>query len=73
MNTEEIVSRTQLLELFMEDKIIDTRYGWIYDGWIVEIVALHEIEPKYLENLTNAKFYKIKQIKPNKKIYKLED
>ena len=54
-----IVSKDELIELFETEKIIDTRKGWYMDNSFVNIIALHEIEPKFLQNITNAKFYKI--------------
>ena len=54
-----IVSKDELLELFETEKIIDTGKGWYMDNSFVNIIALHEIEPKFLQNITNAKFYKI--------------
>lgn len=56
---EKIVTRQELIDLFMENDIIDSNAGWIYQGWIVEIVAMHDVEPKYLQNLTYAKKYRI--------------
>lgn len=69
MKQEQILTREELIKLFMNDKIVDTPNGWVYENWIIEIIALHAIETKYLENLTNSKMYKIKQIRPIK-IYK---
>ena len=43
----------------MSDKIIDTGKGWFMDDCFVDIIALHEVEPKFLQDLANAKFYKI--------------
>ena len=43
----------------MSDKIIDTGKGWFMDDNFVDIIALHEVEPKFLQDLANAKFYKI--------------
>ena len=54
-----IVSKDELIELFETEKIIDTEKGWYMDNSFVNIIALHEIEPKFLQNITNAKFYKI--------------
>ena len=51
--------------MFEEHKIEDTGRGWIMDGKVVEIIALHEVEPKFLQDITNAKFYKL-IIKGNK-------
>lgn len=56
---ELIISKEELVQMFEEDKIIDTGRGWFKDGKQVEIIALHEIEPKYLQDVANAKFYKI--------------
>ena len=54
-----IVSKDELLDLFETEKIIDTGKGWYMDNSFVNIIALHEIEPNFLQNITNAKFYKI--------------
>ena len=56
---ESIVSKEELVELFMSDKIIDTGKGWFMDDNFVDIIALHEVEPKFLQDLANTKFYKI--------------
>ena len=56
---ELIVSKEELVELFMSDKIIDTGKGWFMDDNFVDIIALHEVEPKFLQDLANTKFYKI--------------
>lgn len=29
------------------------------EGKIVDIIALHDIEPKFLQDVANAKFYKL--------------
>jgi len=57
---ETIISKDELEELFSNNIIIDSGKGWMIDGVEVEILALHEIEPKYLQDVTNAKYYKIK-------------
>ncbi len=58
---ELIVSKETLVELFANEKLIDTEHGWIYNNTEVEIIALHDVDPKYLQDITNAKFYKIKE------------
>lgn len=66
-----IVSKDEIIELFENAKIIDTGEAWLMDDNIVDIIALHDVEPKFLQDLTNAKFYKIKfksKIKLDKKI-----
>lgn len=60
---EIIISKEELIELFEKGILKDTKNGWTYNDQIVEIIALHEVDPKYLQNITNAKFYKIKMKK----------
>lgn len=57
---ETIISKEELVELFESERIIDTGRGWLMDGNEVEIIALHEVDPKFLQDVTNSKFYKIK-------------
>ncbi|QKF59454.1 hypothetical protein ACN2EN_06895 [Aliarcobacter lanthieri] len=61
---EIIVSKEELIEMFESEKIVDTGKGWYMDNSIVDIVALHEIEPKFLQDIANAKLYKIIKKKP---------
>ena len=56
---EIIVSKEELIELFEKEKIIDTGKGWYMEDSFIDIIALHEIEPKFLQDLANAKLYKI--------------
>jgi hypothetical protein len=56
---EMIIPKQELIQMFEEHKIEDTGRGWIMDGKAVEIIALHEVEPKFLQDITNAKFYKL--------------
>ena len=58
---ELIVSKETLVDLFANEDLIDTDKGWLYKGVEVEIIALHDVDPKYLQDITNAKFYKIKE------------
>jgi len=51
--------------LFENQIIEDTGRGWYKEGKVVEIIALHDIEPKFLQDVSNAKFYKL-IIKGNK-------
>ena len=62
---EQIVSKEELIQLFENQIIEDTGRGWLKDGKVVHIIALHHIEPKFLQDVTNAKFYKL-IIKGNK-------
>jgi hypothetical protein len=56
---EIIVSKEELVEMFEEEKIVDTGHGWLMEEQEVEIIALHDVDPKFLQDVTNAKFYKI--------------
>jgi hypothetical protein len=58
---ELVVSKETLVELFASEKLKDTQHGWLYNNIEVEIIALHDVDPKYLQDITNAKFYKIKE------------
>lgn len=57
---ELIIAKEELIEMFESERIVDTGRGWLMDDKEVEIIALHEIDPKFLQDVTNAKLYKIK-------------
>ena len=59
MHEEQIVSKEELVDLFYNGTIKDTGKGWYMDGDEVQIIALHDIDPKFLQDVTNAKFYKL--------------
>jgi hypothetical protein len=61
LQEEVIIPKENLVNLFKDKRIIETDYGWYLDGSEVEIIALHEIEPKFLRDVANAKLYKIKR------------
>jgi len=56
---EKILSKTDIIQLFKDEIIVDSGKAWIMDGIEIDIIALHDVEPKYLQDVTNAKFYKI--------------
>jgi len=62
---ELLVTKEELIQLFENQIIEDSGRGWIMEGKVVDIIALHDIEPKFLQDVTNAKFYKL-IIKGNK-------
>jgi hypothetical protein len=62
---ELIISKEELVQFFENQKIVDTGRNWLMEGKVVEIIALHDIEPKFLQDVSNAKFYKL-IIKGNK-------
>ena len=62
---ELIISKEDLVQFFETQKIVDTGRSWLMEGKVVEIIALHDIEPKFLQDVSNAKFYRL-IIKGNK-------
>lgn len=62
---ELIVSKEELVQMFEEQRIEDTGRGWLMEKKAVEIIALHDVDPKFLQDVANAKFYKL-IIKGNK-------
>lgn len=57
---ELIIAKEELIEMFESERIVDTGKGWLMDDVEVEIIALHEVDPKFLQDVTNSKLYKIK-------------
>lgn len=57
-----ILTKEELHELFIEKKILDTKNGWYYNDREIQIIAIHDIEKKYIQNMMNAEHYKIKFI-----------
>lgn len=61
---EFIVTKEELVEMFISHEIEDSHYGWLYrDNYYVNIIALHEKDPKYVFDVTNAQNYKITPIR----------
>jgi len=56
---EFIVAKEELIIMFEDEKIVDSGKGWMMGDNEVEIIALHDVDPKFLQDITNAKFYKI--------------
>ncbi|XPV70283.1 MAG: hypothetical protein ACNI25_06830 [Halarcobacter sp.] len=56
---EKIVSKEELIEMFENQEVLDTGKAWKMGDKEIEIVALHEVDPKFLQDITNAKFYKL--------------
>lgn len=57
---EIILTKDELISKFKQKEIIDSGNGWLLqDNTEVEIIALHEIDPKYIKDISNAKLYKI--------------
>jgi hypothetical protein len=56
---EIVISKEELIAMFEDEKVIDSGKGWLMDDKEIEIIALHDVDPKFLRDITNAKFYKI--------------
>jgi hypothetical protein len=64
MEEELIVSKDELVTMFANDVIKDSNTGWLYNNeFVINIIALHEKDPKYIYDVTNAEYYKIVPIK----------
>lgn len=56
---ELIVTREELVDMFEKQTIDDTGSAWLMNNKAIDIIALHEVDPKFLQDVTNSKFYKI--------------
>ena len=56
---ELIITKEELIHLFETEELKDSGKGWIMDDKEIDIIALHDVDPKFLQNITNAKFYKL--------------
>jgi len=56
---EQIVSKDEIVEMFSLGVLEDNEQGWLLYGQKVQIIALHEQDPKYVQDVTDANFYKI--------------
>ena len=64
MEEELIVSKDELVTMFANNVIKDSNLGWLYNNdLIVNIIALHDKDPKYIYDVTNAEYYKIIPVK----------
>jgi hypothetical protein len=60
---EQIVSKDDMVEMFSLGVLEDNKYGWLLYGQEIQIIALHESDPKYMQDVTNAEYYKLIPIK----------
>ena len=56
---ELIITKEELVELFEREELKDDNDGWLLNGVQVEIIAIHDSDPKYIQNVTNAQYYKL--------------
>jgi len=57
---EFIVSKEELQQMFEKKELLDTNKGWYYKNQEVEIIAIHDIEKRYLQDMMNSNSYKIR-------------
>ena len=57
---EIVLTKDDLVRLFEQEEIKDTQEGWLYkDEILINIIAVHDKDPKYVFNVTDAQYYKI--------------
>ena len=56
---EQIVSKDDMVEMFSLGVLEDNDHGWLLYGQEIQIVALHDTDPKYMQDVTNAEYYKL--------------
>jgi len=60
---ELIISKDELVQMFINETIKDTNHGWLYENnKYINIAAIHEKDPKYVYDIADADFYKITSI-----------
>jgi len=50
--------------MFEKKELKDTNKGWYYKNKEVEIIAIHNIEKRYIQDMMNADSYRIKLANP---------
>jgi hypothetical protein len=61
---EQIVSKDELVEMFSLGVLEDHEVkGWLLYEQEIQIIALHETDPKYMQDVTNAEYYKLVPVK----------
>ncbi len=60
---EQIVSKDEIVEMFSLGVLEDNDAGWILYGQEIQIIAIHDTDPKYIADVTNAEYYKLVPIK----------
>ena len=60
---EQIVTKDEIVEMFSLGVLEDNENGWLLYGQEIQIIAIHETDPKYMTDVTNANYYKLVPIK----------
>jgi len=56
---ELIITKNELVVMFERGELRDDTKGWLLNGVQVDIIAIHDTDPKYIQNVTNAQYYKL--------------
>ena len=54
-----VITKEQLIEMFAHGELKDDNNGWLLNGMPIDIIALHDEDPKYVYDVTNAAHYKL--------------
>ncbi len=54
-----IVTKEELIRMFEYEELKDDNSGWLLNGINVDIIAIHDSDPKYLHDVTSSQYYKI--------------
>ena len=58
---ELVVTRDELKQLFKENILQDRPNGWFYKDTEIDIIAIHKVETKHLQDVSKAETYKLKR------------
>lgn len=56
---ELVITKDDLVRMFETEELKDDNNGWMLNGLYIDIVAIHETDPKYLHDVTSAQYYKL--------------
>jgi len=57
---EFVVSKEEIIKMFQRRELLDTNKGWYYKGKEVEIIAIHKVETRYVQDMMNADNFRIR-------------
>ncbi len=56
-----IITKENLVQMFESGELKDSDKGWLLNGIFIDIIAIHETDPKYLQDVTSSQYYKLIQ------------
>jgi len=54
-----IVTKEELVSMFEHGELRDDNEGWLLNSLRIDIIAIHDTDPKYIQNVTNSQYYKL--------------